>query len=228
MIVGRLFAVAVASGLIAVAGCEATVTSVGSWPYLEAEDGALSSGFVVKDDPTASGGRYIEVQSGSAPDDAAPGPSRATYELPITKTGTYFIWGRIRSPSTSANRFWVKVDDGSWYLWRITVGDIWFWDRFHDDMDYDTPLTFQLSAGTHQLLLANSVDGVDLDRLYYTTGPETPPGNTTPCDPPNSIELAGVCHPSCGSQGGNDCGVTECMGQPTLPAYDCDVCCVVP
>ncbi len=231
MIVGRPFAI-VTAGLIATIGCEATVTSVGSWTpdastgtYLEAESGALTAGFIVGSDPTASAGRYLETQTGTTSETVA-GTSRATYELTIAVAGTYFIWGRIRSPTTDTNRFWVQVDDGTPFKWRITVGDIWFWDRFHDDTNYDTPLTFVLSAGTHKLVLANCVDGVELDRLYYTTGQETPPGNTTRCNPPHSIELAGACHPSCGSQGGNACGVNECRGSPALQAYDCDVCCI--
>ena len=146
-------------------------------------------GFLVGDDPTASAARYIEAQSGSTSDDA-PGSSRATYDLMVETAGTYFIWGRIRSPSTSTNRLWVQVDGGAWLKSRITVGDIWFWNSFHDDTNYGVPLTFPLSAGAHQLVFANCVDGVELNRLYYTTGQETPPGNTTPCRPPTRSSSA--------------------------------------
>ena len=55
-----------------------------------------------------------------------------------------------------------------------------------------------------------------------------PPGNDTPCTPPHSIQLAGVCQPSCGSEHGTTCGVPQCKGQTPLPAYDCDICCVAP
>jgi hypothetical protein len=220
---------------VVAAGCDATVVSVGSWTpdgsligtFVEAESGVLSTGFVVLDDPAASGGHYIETQAGASSEDS-PGSSRATYELTVGATGTYFIWGRIRSPSVDVNRVWIQVDGGTWFKWRITVGDIWYWDRFHDNVDYGTPLTFALSAGTHTLTLANCVDGVDLDRFYYTMGQETPPGNSTLCDPPNSIEVGGKCFLSCGSQGGNACGTTDCSGRTPLPAYDCDVCCVGP
>jgi hypothetical protein len=40
--------------------------------------------------------------------------------------------------------------------------------------------------------------------------------------------MNGSCIPSCGSQGGNQCGMAICQGRTILPAYDCDVCCVVP
>jgi hypothetical protein len=70
--------------------------------------------------------------------------------------------------------------------------------------------------------------GLGIDRFYLTTGSETPPGNAGPCEPPHSIQIGGVCVPSCGSQGGNGCGTVQCAGRVVLAAYDCDICCVVP
>ena len=121
------------------------------------------------------------------------------------------------------------MDDAKPIKWRISVGDIWYWNAFHDNIAYETPAEFPLSAGNHRLTIANCVDGVDLDRLYYTLDPnDEPPGNDTPCFPPNSIEVAGVCQPSCGSQGGNGCTIGMCQGKPILPAYDCVLCCKTP
>jgi len=151
------------------------------------------------------------------------------YDFSLRSPGVYQIWGRIRSPTASNNRFWVQVDDHPWIKWRISTGNIWFWDAFHNDTDYDNASNFPLAAGEHQITVANCVDGVDLDRLYYTADPrDKPPGNDTPCDPPNSIEVNGVCRPSCGSQGRNACSVPMCNGKPALDAYDCLLCCKVP
>jgi hypothetical protein len=210
--------------------CEPSITSVGSWTdaghYLEAESGALSGGFEVGLDSAASNGQYIAPPVGVFSGDSTQGAARAVYELTIVTSGSYRIWGRIRSPTTNSNRFWVRVDDGAWIKWRITVGDIWYWDAFHNDTDYTNPLEFPLTAGTHQLTIANWVPGVNLDRLYYTPDPlDKPPGNDTPCRPPDSIELNGACQPSCGSQGGNQCSIPTCQGLPLLTAYDCAVCC---
>ena len=227
-------------------GCQPRITSLGEWlsdagqeplgpeagpdvskaQYLEAESGALSGGFTVGDDPRASDLRFLEPPVDVTSDDV-PGEARARYEFSVSAPGGYVIWGRIRSPGALVNRFWFQVDGGQWFKWRISVGDIWYWDSFHDDAQYRTPLTFELATGAHELVIANCVAGAALDRLYFTTGNETPPGNDTPCDPPNSIELAGVCQPSCGSQGGDQCGDQACQGHPLLTAYDCGVCCHV-
>ena len=155
-----------------------------------------------------------------------PGSAQARYNVTIPNAGTYVIWGRIHSPDVLHNTFWIRVDSGIWYLWRISTGDVWYWNAFHDDADYGHKLAFDLSAGAHQLLIANAGDGVGLDRLYFTSNGDMPPGNNTICDPPNSIEVGGMCQLSCGSQGGNSCGVVQCMGYTPIPAYDCDVCCI--
>lgn len=195
--------------------------------YLEAEDGVLSGAFTVGQSDAASGGAFI-VASEAADPDTEPGSARALYTLPIAQPGDYVIWGRIHAPGADRNRYWARVDEGQWFLWRISTGEAWYWDDFHDDKSYGVPLTFALDAGEHRLELANAVLGAELDRLYVTALNDHPPGNTTPCNPPHSVELAGVCERSCGSYGDVSCEPDLCQGLPELRAYDCAVCCQPP
>jgi hypothetical protein len=225
--------------LLCAGACDARITIIGALNrdaaapaepdpepgrYIEAEAGQLSAGFTIEDDANASAAHYLAPATELSSEDA-PGAARARYSISITQPGNYVIWGRIRSPDVASNRFWIQVDGGTWYKWRISVGDIWYWDRLHDDRAYDTALNFPFSAGEHALVIANCVPGVALDRLYVTAGDEVPPGNDTPCRPPHSIEIAGQCLPSCGSQSGTTCSAPDCAGKPLLGAYDCDVCC---
>lgn len=197
------------------------------FPYIEAEQGALSGGFQTARDDTASQGAYLLAPDDVEHDDA-PGPARAVYRIAIPRDGEYRIWGRIRAPDATRNRFWFQLDDAPFRKWRISVGDIWYWDDFHDDRDYGNALLFPLTAGEHTLTLASCAYGVALDRLYVTADGDVPPGNDTPCAPPHSIEVAGVCLPSCGAQRGRMCGAANCAGFPLIDAYDCDVCCEGP
>jgi hypothetical protein len=229
--VARLLVTAVTAVTVSL-GCDPGETSVGAWDpttqvYVEAESAELSGAFVVGSDPAASAGHYIVADAGAA-SDTMPGAARAHYSVHLATTGTYVIWGRIHSPSASTNRFWIQLDGGPWFIWRITVGDIWFWDALHDNVQYGQKLTFDLPAGAHDLVIANCVDGAELDRLYFTSAGDTPPGNDTPCDPPNSIDIDGSCLPSCGSQGGNACGADACAGLAVTHNYDCAICCTVP
>jgi hypothetical protein len=210
--------------------------------YLEAESGLLSvaadgvdpppSGFSIVADVSASNGQYLEPPLGNS--DQMPGPARALYRFQVAEDGDFVIWGRIYSPSATQNRFWFQVDGGTWYRWRISTGEIWYWDDFHDNLDYYNELEFPLSAGVHELQIASCVSGAKLDRLYITSAGDEPPGNDTPCDPPHSIEVGGECLPSCGSLAPPGMSTT-CMGcdgrpmldQPVKP-YDCTVCCSAP
>jgi hypothetical protein len=202
---------------------DAPVSSV----YLEAESGQLSGGFTIESDPTASGGKYILPPAG-VESLQAPGAASAQYTFSVDISSSYLVWGRIRAPGASNNTFWIRVDDGPFYQWRLSTGFIWYWGAITSGTDYFHPIPFLLSAGTHQLFVRNSATAVGLDRLYITAGGDTPPGNDTPCNPPNSIQLVdGGCQPSCGSHGDTTCGVPECAGQKPLDAYDCDICCYV-
>ena len=207
--------------------------------YLEAEDGELSSDPTVPDgaytivsDPSASHGQYI-LPPAALGSDAKQGSAQARYTFNLSKSGDYIIWGRIYTPDVRSNRIWFQVDGGKPYKWRMTVGTIWYWHFFDDDMLYDNPLHFMLSAGTHELLIANDTPGARLDKLYITADGDKPPGNTTKCFPPHSIDLGGpMCELSCGVQAKPNM-TTSCTcaaGVPTFYAYDCTskLCCFAP
>jgi len=218
------------AALALVAACTAVDVPVAAYvaptgQYLEAESAERSGGFTVGTHLDASGGAYLASPVDANSDDA-PGPARARYVFEIARAADYVVWGRIHSPDAISNRFWFQVDDGPWHKWRISVGDIWYWDALHEDAQYGNELRFTLTEGMHALTFADCMPSVWLDRIYVTADGYEPPGNATPCNPPHSIEVGGACLPSCGSQGGNDCGATMCSGRMTFRAYDCDVCCV--
>ncbi len=242
-------------GLCLLNACAADVVSVGAWvdarpsprptldatpeptqdaapgpplepagPYIEAELGELSAGFAVDADKSASGGKFLTALETSSAEDV-PGDARARYLLDVRADGEYVLWGRIHGPDAWHNRFWFQIDGGTWYLWRLSTGEVWLWDDLHDDVSYRKPVRFTLTRGAHELMLANATDGVQLDRLYFTAAGDEPPGNDTRCKPPDSIEIAGQCLPSCGSLGGTTCSAMRCEGLMLIEAYDCDVCC---
>jgi hypothetical protein len=207
--------------------------------YLEAEDGELSSdptvpdgGFAIISDPAASQGQYILPPASLASDDQ-PGSAQARYAFNLGKDGDYIIWGRLYTPDVTSNRIWFQVDGGAWHKWRMTVGTIWYWHFFDDDGLYNDPLHFMLKAGAHQLLIANDTPGARLDKLYITADGDEPPGNTTKCHPPHTIDRGGpTCEPSCGIQAKPNMP-TSCQcaaGVPTFYAYDCTskLCCFAP
>ncbi len=227
-VVNKVRSIRVAAPCLLGLACGRVDTSVGTLPqsmYVEAESGNLS-GFTIEMDPAASGGQYILPPPGTQ-SLVVPGIASAEYTF-ASASGAYLVWGRIRAPGAENNAFWVTMDDGPSYLWHLSTGVIWYWGFVTNGTDYTHPIAFTLDAGTHRLVFRNADPDVGLDRLYVTSLGDVPPGNATPCDPPNSIQLVdGGCEPSCGSQLNTTCGAA-CAGQPTLVSYDCAVCCHVP
>jgi hypothetical protein len=191
--------------------------------YIEAESGKLS-GFTIESDPTASGGEYILPPAATSL--LVPGDAGAEYTFTVA-SGSYRVWGRIHAPGAENNAFWVSMDQSPSEVWHLSTGVIWYWGQVTSGTDYSYPITFELDAGPHELVVNNAEADVGLDRLYVTSLGDTPvPANDTPCSPPNSIQLEdGGCEPSCGSHGNTTCGAAQCAGQPVLVSYDCTVCC---
>jgi hypothetical protein len=215
-------------------GCEPRMTTIGvanddagaltadagSGVFFEAESGKLSGAFAIGASTEASGGHFIYANAGASAENA-PGVARAQYAFNVSVAGSYEMWGRVHNQTIYTNRFWFQVDGGDWIKWRISTGDIWYWDAFHDDVNYGVPVKLELSAGAHQLLIANCVDNAELDRLYFSSDPARPEPKDTACNPPHSVDLDGGCAPSCGSLAGKcgKCAITA------LPTYDCPSCC---
>jgi hypothetical protein len=191
--------------------------------YIDMPSGTLSGGFTLLRDMDA--GVYLSPPAG-VQSPLVPGDASADYTFPIGCGGTYLVWGRIHGPGALNNTFWVSVDGEPFYQWRLSTGVIFYWHPFTRDLDYFNPVLYAFDAGTHRLTLRNSDSDVGLQRVFVAIPREMPPGNDTPCDPPNSIQLAdGGCEVSCGSHGNTTCGAIACAGQPPLVAYDCGICC---
>jgi hypothetical protein len=193
--------------------------------YIDMASGTLSGGFSIQTDVDA--GEYLLPPA--VPSTQVPGDASADYTFPLACPGTYLLWGRIHGPGALNNSFWLSMDDEPFYQWRLSTGVIWYWRPVTRDVDYFHPIQYALDAGVHRLAIRNSATDVGLQRLFVTIPGDFPPGNDTPCDPPNSIQLAdGGCEVSCGSHGNTVCGAIACAGQPPLDAYDCSVCCHPP
>jgi hypothetical protein len=201
------------------AACEATSL------YIDMASGTLSGGFSIQTDLDA--GEYLSPPAPASTQ--VPGDASADFTFPVACGGTYLLWGRIHGPGALNNTFWLSVDGEPLYQWRLSTGVIWYWREVTHDTDYFNPIPYELEAGVHRLTVRNSATDVGLQRFFVAVRGDAPPGNDTPCDPPNSIQLAdGGCEVSCGSHGNTVCGSVVCAGQPPLVSYDCAVCCLQP
>ncbi len=162
-----------------------TWTLVGS--VIEAESGALTGAFEIREDPNASGGQYIIVPNGSYPNSndkpVSPGNGWAVYTLDIPADGDYIIafLGLNEVAGNNDDSFWVNIPDAihkdavqapqalGWLLNdNLFDGpqDSIVWDLVHDDYeDVTDPVVFTLTAGTHGLQISHREDGTGLDAI---------------------------------------------------------------
>ncbi len=138
--------------------------------WLEAECGAVGSSWNTVSDGNASNDQYITVQSGTNSTGNEPGSSAGyiTYSFNVGESGTYTLWGRIIAPTPNDDSFWIRMDNGSWYMWNgISSSSSWTWDDCQ---------SYNLSSGSHTLTVAYREDGTYLDKLYITNTGSTPSG----------------------------------------------------
>jgi hypothetical protein len=152
--------------------------------WIEAEAaGTLTAPMAAQKDSAASGGQFISVPTASnaAKSDAPGTDGVASYIIQLPSTGSYKIWGRVRSPTTSNDSFWVRLDGGTWLQWNnITPGADWHWEPVHDTGAMDAVKLYDLKAGQHTLNFAYRESGTDLDQFLLTTDTALVPTGTGP------------------------------------------------
>ena len=167
--------------------------------FLEAEGGTIStdspfgitSPLLIKDDSTASMGRYITVEAGFNSKNSTPGAegvAKQQFLIGDNDAGIYRIWGRVQAPNDGDDSFWIRVDGGSAVRWNeIELGSSWHWDTVKAEGS-STPATFSLGAGFHTVEVSYREDGTKLDALVITSdtsfNPDSPPTTVPPSGAP--------------------------------------------
>jgi endo-1,4-beta-xylanase len=144
----------------------------GGGVWLEAERGTVGATWNDNiTDGAASSGQYVAVKPGNNSTASAPTTAAGWVQLPfnVTQNGTYRVWIRRQTPTANDDSFWVRMDNGAFAMWNnIPVATSWQWAQY--------PTTFNLTAGSHTLTFGYREDGSLLDKVYITSGTDTPSG----------------------------------------------------
>ena len=146
--------------------------------YWEAESGLVRPRMVVGDDPTASGGKFV-WPPGEPGDRGAVTHGIVSWRLQVAKAGTYFIWGRVLTPTPTDDSFFVHLANTSSVLtdqatWSLGTHLRWEWTPLNlGEAKGATPLN--LPAGEATLELRVREDGAKIDRLFLTTDAKARP-----------------------------------------------------
>jgi hypothetical protein len=154
---------------------------------LNGESWKITSPLIIKDDPLASNGSYVEVISGNNSTAAAPateGVLSLGFDQTVANAPQFTIWARVMAATTADDSFWLKVDGGTPINASLSLGTAWHWVQIKASGS-STPAKFTLNQGNHTLKIAYREDGAKLDQIIITSNPNyNPSASTTPLERP--------------------------------------------
>lgn len=107
----------------------------------------------------------------------------ATFNITIPVDSTYTFWGRMIAPNASNNSLFLQVDGGC----AIVVGDSatipanqLTWVNYKDG-NTASPISMNLTAGAHTIVLTERESGVGIDTLFFTDTTCVPTGFGNNC-----------------------------------------------
>jgi hypothetical protein len=142
------------------------------WIEAEAADTITAPLQVFSTIPGASGGQYIEVQTGNSSVDAPPTQGIATYKFTV-QGGTYRIRGRVMT-SGDADSFWLRLQGATtqtknhasgWVRWNGLQDGDWHWEDVFSSDDGNQIVLFTMKPGTYTLEVAYREETSLLDAL---------------------------------------------------------------
>ncbi|MEK6480262.1 PKD domain-containing protein [Catalinimonas sp. 4WD22] len=140
--------------------------------WLEAECGEVGSNWIVALDGAASGGNYVVVpnlNSYSPPSDIPSNRIRFTFLL--SEGGSYYLFARVRAPSSSDDSFFIRINGGSWIQWwqNMALGNSFNWNETAGS-------PFNFVAGENTIDMAYRESGTQLDKLHLNLTGSLPSG----------------------------------------------------
>jgi len=144
--------------------------------WIEAEAGSITAPLkVFSAIPGASGGQYIEVESGNNSSSNPPTAGGvASYTITI-QGEIYKINCRVIAPGGSNDSLWVRIQGATtqtvnhssgWVRWNdIAAGSGWHWDVVHSSDGGNREVEWTMAAGTYTLTVAYREEGVLLDAI---------------------------------------------------------------
>lgn len=135
--------------------------------YFEAECASYGADWKIVKDRKASNGAYTTVKSGL--NSAATAPSNPESAIIITftvsKDTSFYIFARVKCPSSNDDSFWIKLDNGSFFPVNGLNTNGWQWLALTNT---------KLKPGEHTLTIAYREDGALLDKIAITSFRHSP------------------------------------------------------
>ena len=150
---------------------------------LEGESATLVAPMLVRNDSTASGGKFVMSGINEA--------GTATFILRNLAAGTYVIWCLHRSPDGMSDSLYVSMDgsgnEDRYNTAQGVQGPTWQWSRVNGINAGVDPRIFTLSAGDHTLVFRQREANCGLDKIIVTSNQAFIPPPPTNQPPPVDV-----------------------------------------
>jgi hypothetical protein len=124
---------------------------------IESEWGIRSGPMALGTNKFASQSTYVWVPNGAGTG------GRVVHTFYVPRDGYYRVWGRVLTPSTDDDQFYVRMDGDAGVDWDAPTSPptSWIWDA--------VPKDYELEEGWHTIDINQIDDGAKLDRIVVTS-----------------------------------------------------------
>ncbi|MCX8037503.1 MAG: hypothetical protein N3D11_10755 [Candidatus Sumerlaeia bacterium] len=135
--------------------------------------------FAVAEDAAASGGRFVWVPGEPGGQSSPPSPGRMLIPVRIPDAGTYYLHGRVQSPTPADDSFYVQIRSAGRQIlpqteWPVGVHRRWSWTPFTNNTKSTKPMGIALPAGVALVEILSREDGTRLDQILLSANPALP------------------------------------------------------
>ena len=131
---------------------------------LESSTAGLTGKMIIGSDATA-GVNYFYVPAGSGKNYSIPPPASASFSFQLTKTDSYVIWAKIKSPTSNNQSSYIYNGSGKWFTWAAGVHTAWTWVKITDGT---VDALFPFTQGTSSFKIGWIDDSVQINQVYIT------------------------------------------------------------
>jgi hypothetical protein len=160
--------------VIGISLASAPVTPPPSTLTFQAGDGTITAPFVLSNGSISQSIDSIGVSATNG---------RAVYTFSVTNAGSYVIQASVNAPSAAANSFYINIDadpQDPGMIWDAPVTSgfenrtVSWRGNGTTDTNQFAPMAFNLSAGTHQLVILGREAGAELASFAMLQLPPAP------------------------------------------------------
>lgn len=132
---------------------------------LDSSDATLTGQLTIGTDAQAQLGSYFYVPAGNGKNYYIPPPAEAVFNFQLPQAGSYAIWAKVKSPSSSNQGYYIYDGKGKWFTWLAGIHTPWTWVKITDGSG---STLFSFNQGANQFHMSWYDENVPVDQIIVT------------------------------------------------------------